>query len=465
MNRVKGFLKKALMVILLSVVTVTALPQSAFTSQASGYSIRINRATNVVTVYNSSGKAVRAMTCSTGGSNTPLGTYSAGQKYRWQVLDGPCYGQYCTRITGHVLFHSVWYYSYDLNSQSTVQYNKLGTPASHGCVRLTVADAKWVYDNIPSGTSITIFDGTEADDPLGKPKTIKVSEATRGGWDPTDPNPDNPYAAYRPTIDVKYVKTEVAYGKKSNYKTAVLAKDSGGGDISDDVKVSGKVNTKKLGTYKVKYTVTDALGHTSKKSIKIKVVDKSKAKITGYTSPLKLEIDTKKNLKEDLTVQTVDGKNLRKSTEVYVRVPDETKYKKLSTSSYTFDVAGIYLVKYRVKNPHNGKITIRRMRVVVTDSGAPVFSGLSSEEEYDIGDDVDLLEDVSAKTHEGEDVSSTILVTVQTPDEEEETPVILGGVCSYTFEEAGTYTVVYTATNPNTGVDVVKKVKYIIYDE
>ena len=32
----------------------------------------------------------------------------------------------------------------------------LGIPASHGCVRLKVEEAKWLYDNIPSGTKLII---------------------------------------------------------------------------------------------------------------------------------------------------------------------------------------------------------------------------------------------------------------------------------------------------------------------
>ncbi len=112
---------------------------------ASGYVIKINKQANCVTIYkeNEKGqlKPVKALICSTGYA-TKLGTYSLGEKLRWHVLDGPCYGQYCTRIYGGVLFHSVWYTGQNNPATLSISsYNKLGTTASHGCVRLTVAGA------------------------------------------------------------------------------------------------------------------------------------------------------------------------------------------------------------------------------------------------------------------------------------------------------------------------------------
>lgn len=38
------------------------------------------------------------------------------------------------------------------------EYEKLGIPASHGCVRLKDEDAKWFYENIPEGTMVVIHD-------------------------------------------------------------------------------------------------------------------------------------------------------------------------------------------------------------------------------------------------------------------------------------------------------------------
>ena len=37
------------------------------------------------------------------------------------------------------------------------QVYKLGSKASHGCVRLSVEDAKWIYNHCPAGTTITVY--------------------------------------------------------------------------------------------------------------------------------------------------------------------------------------------------------------------------------------------------------------------------------------------------------------------
>ena len=125
---------------------------------------------------------------------------------------GPSYGQYCTRIHGGILFHSVWYYQKDKRTQSTVQFNKLGQTASHGCVRLSVADAKWIYDNCALRTKVTVY-SSKNPGPLGKPKGIKVSTSRRMYWDPTDPDKKNPYRKQKATISISSKKAATAeYG-------------------------------------------------------------------------------------------------------------------------------------------------------------------------------------------------------------------------------------------------------------
>ena len=157
----------------------------------SSYEITVNRKRCQVMVYAKDGSngyiiPVKTFTCSVGlpSTPTPTGTFYTPNKYRWHTLMGPSYGQYCTRINGGILFHSVAGYnmtSYNIHARD---YNKLGSPASHGCVRLNVRDAKWIYDNCSLGTKVTISDSVAT--PFDKPATIKIP--ANQNWDPTDPN-------------------------------------------------------------------------------------------------------------------------------------------------------------------------------------------------------------------------------------------------------------------------------------
>lgn len=254
-------------------------------AEAAGtYMIKVNKQQNVVTIYKYKGgqyKPHKAFVCSVGYA-TPTGTYPLGEKIRWHLLDGPSYGQYCTRITGSILFHSVWYYSQEKSNQSYIQYNKLGTTASHGCVRLTVADAKWIYDNCPSGTKVVIYNSPKPG-PLGKPSAIKVSGYS--GWDPTDPDPANPYKKKKPVI-TGVEAGNIAYGSKVNLLKGVKVKNSTGFnakkllqlkimykmDAESEYKKVKEVDSKKPGKYKVTYEITDEINHKAKKTVIFKVL-------------------------------------------------------------------------------------------------------------------------------------------------------------------------------------------------
>ncbi len=162
------------------------------------YYIRINRALNVVNIYTMDEQGYysvpyKAMVCSTGDA-TPLGSYNTTAKYRWLSLYGGVYGQYATRIVGAILFHSVPYFTENPADLEFDEYNKLGTAASMGCVRLCVSDVLWIYENCPVGTTVEFYDDYEYPGPMGKPVPITIDTSDeRRGWDPTDPDPDNPW--------------------------------------------------------------------------------------------------------------------------------------------------------------------------------------------------------------------------------------------------------------------------------
>ncbi len=180
----------------------------------SKYYIKVNNQMNTVTVYkkedNGEYKPIKAMVCSTGQVTPRNSTYTIRRKYTntsagWRQLfgHGPykyVYGQYSQWITGDILFHSVPYITNgDKSSLEWYEYNKLGTTCSQGCVRLTCADAKWLFDNCPVGTPVEFYDSADPG-PLGKPSFQYISENdSRRGWDPTDPDPANPWRNSTPT--------------------------------------------------------------------------------------------------------------------------------------------------------------------------------------------------------------------------------------------------------------------------
>ena len=162
------------------------------------YYIVINKGAQLVTVYTvdrdgTYSLPVRYMICSTGENNkTPDGLFRTKTKYRWQQMlaSTPTYAQYATRITGSYLFHSVNYTARQPDTLKVSNFNNLGIPDSGGCVRLQVADAKWIYDNVPEGTPVKIYTGPPQPDITVKLLPIPLDESAK--WDPTDPDPDNP---------------------------------------------------------------------------------------------------------------------------------------------------------------------------------------------------------------------------------------------------------------------------------
>lgn len=179
-------------------VTVNNRVSTGVYSNGNPYYLVVNKSTNTVTVYqaDSTGEyciPVKSMICSCG-NGTPSGTYTTTDQYRWRYLVGDVYGQYATRITGHILFHSVPYLRQSEDSLQYEEYNKLGTTASHGCIRLTVADSLWIYQNCPSGTKVTLTSSPSMGDPLGRPSAQTISaDSPNRGWDPTDPAEGNPW--------------------------------------------------------------------------------------------------------------------------------------------------------------------------------------------------------------------------------------------------------------------------------
>lgn len=106
------------------------------------------------------GPLARVMVCSTGTKSdpTPLGTYrSTEQLGSWYYFTKfKCWARYAYRITGPYYFHSVLFNDKGDSKPTSSSVRNLGKRASHGCVRLSVEDAKWIYYNCDAGTTVVV---------------------------------------------------------------------------------------------------------------------------------------------------------------------------------------------------------------------------------------------------------------------------------------------------------------------
>lgn len=368
-NRIKRYISLNKVLIFLGLVALSVLTcaqqVSANEQQKMNYLIKVNRAYNTITVYEKDEKGkftipVRAMVCSVGAKGqTKLGTFQTKAKYRWKLLMGDVWGQYATRIVGGILFHSVYYYQNgNPGTLATKEYNKLGTPASHGCVRLTVLDAKWIYDNCDVGTTVVIYDDPKNPGPLGKPESIKIPTNVR--WDPTDPSSKNPYNEKVPTITgAKNLVTD--YGAELDLLSGIKAKSSLGADITSQIKLEGTVDYNQAGKYQITYTITDILGHVATKDITITVKENPVApEIVGTSDKLvngEVVLDREYAL---IGVEAYQGDKKLDSDQIEVTITEKDE--------------DDYAITYQITA--SGKTATKSINVHV-DREAPVITGIT----------------------------------------------------------------------------------------
>ena len=184
------------------------------------YFIEVDKTNQVITVFTTSStgrydKPVRVMLCSTAQNpkKFPAGYWklkkdrtSASNVWRTMMSHGaPLYAQYATQITGHFLFHSVPYSDTKKDALDQKRFAALGSPDSGGCIRLTVENAKWINENCKAGTTVHITENKK-NPSLTKALKEQMPKPDASGWDPTDPDPNNPN--YHPQYTEETPETE-----------------------------------------------------------------------------------------------------------------------------------------------------------------------------------------------------------------------------------------------------------------
>ena len=125
-------------------------------SSSTPYLLMVNRSRHKVYIfqgYRGNWKQIREWYCGDGAASTPTveGTFKVQSRgYYFDSGSARCY--WWTQFYGNYLFHSVLYHK-----DGTLMDGRVGMALSHGCVRLEIQNAKWIYDTIPSGSTVVVY--------------------------------------------------------------------------------------------------------------------------------------------------------------------------------------------------------------------------------------------------------------------------------------------------------------------
>lgn len=143
--------------------TTTTLPSTKPKKLKIGF-MRVVLSEQRVYVYNESRRLVTTLPVSTGlWDSTPPGSYrvfsksratfytpNPEEKMRWMVRFAK------GRNGGNIGFHGIPYKVSKAGKEVPFPTPLGKAPSSHGCVRMKVSDAKWLYDNTAVGTRVVV---------------------------------------------------------------------------------------------------------------------------------------------------------------------------------------------------------------------------------------------------------------------------------------------------------------------
>lgn len=307
-------------------------------SGSNNFYIEVNLKKNAVIVYQyskdkKSKKPYKVFECSAG-EDLEAGKYKTSDVYSWVDVNGSWH-RYNTKFDNNSWIQSAGYrnkYAHTLEKDS---YNSIGKKKSKGTgILLYAKDAEWIYSNCKTGTVIKVIKGKKSDSlPLTAENTVKPYKYC--GWDPTDPDKNNPYQKMDNGKIVSGVDTVyVEKGDKVEYISNLLAKDESGQNITGTLKYK-KIDSSVMGTKKVKFSYKLKSGKTITLTQKFVVIDTvapvvscSKKQFTYEVKSLdKKDMNDEDNIKDiekmvrscvssnesgvKITISTVDASELR----------------------------------------------------------------------------------------------------------------------------------------------------------
>lgn len=259
------------------------------------YQICVNLATNRIAVYEwnddeeaFSDKAERYMLFAS--KNIQEGEYKAPyshtDKNAWKESENETrFYRYATELGNKLIFHSADYNIFnDKNSLLVESYSAIGKDLPDGPVvnvskddvlsdgiTLTLADAKWIYENCSYECSVKIYSNPSED--LYEPAYQIISIPDDITWEPTDSSYGTPWCQTEiATLDSPKQFELISLGAPLSYLLErAKATDITGADVSKYVYLSGDYDLDEPGEYSLHYNLIDIFGNHIQNPFKLVV--------------------------------------------------------------------------------------------------------------------------------------------------------------------------------------------------
>ena len=202
--------------------------------------------------------------------------------------------------------------------------------------------------NVYNGSFIPIVDKIEQNGKLYLKVLYKITDNLAYGY--IDSSTSNitytlDYVNIKPVINA--TDKNIIINESFDPMEGVKGIDTEDGDITNQIKiVSNNVNINKLGTYEIKYSLTDSYGETTTKIIKINVVNRTQSNALFMFSGLKQEEGNKFDFSGFIAVAGMDNKNVKQEI-IFV---DE-----ISKKEYTFPLTKWNDYPYEMSNVDDNK--------------------------------------------------------------------------------------------------------------
>lgn len=238
-------------------------------------SICVNKFDNTVSVYSvEDNKIVDTLKVMPASVNVSLseGKYMLSDKSIWRMMPDYSYVQYSTKADSEVLFHSPVYELQNRSYLNIDTYKIIGNSNDYvDGITLTVADAKWIFENCDIGTKVEIInDSTKK--PL-KDVIYPMSIPDDIRWDPTDPAKGNAFIQGKVDFLSGVTDKTIMVGEIIDPWNGIYAKAVDGTNITDYVVIHNYVNNQVPGQYSIEYVIADTSGQVIRQYSNVTVVE------------------------------------------------------------------------------------------------------------------------------------------------------------------------------------------------